>query len=87
MNTITKRGNRGLFKKGHDPRRHRFSLEECQRGFLAALTSIIARYLTAIDASGRHMEGEKGVGSFLEAERFSRKPHFVKSFDFVGKDR
>jgi hypothetical protein len=36
--------NKGRFQKGHDPRRHTFSREECQRGFVAALESIERRY-------------------------------------------
>jgi hypothetical protein len=51
----SKRANRGRFKKGHDPRRHRFTREECQRGLWAAIESIIKRYPGAVDASGRHM--------------------------------
>jgi hypothetical protein len=49
------RTNRGRFKPGPDPRRHRFSREECQAGFWAAITSIICRYPEAIGADGRHM--------------------------------
>jgi hypothetical protein len=58
MNEITPtetRTNRGRFKPGPDSRRHRFSREECQAGFWAALTSIITRFPTAIDQNGRHM--------------------------------
>jgi hypothetical protein len=47
--------NRGRFRKGFDPRHHRFSREECQAGFGAAITSIVIRYPDAIDSSGRHM--------------------------------
>jgi hypothetical protein len=47
--------NRGRFRKGFDPRRHRFTHDECVKGFWAALTSIINRYPDAIDSSGRHM--------------------------------
>jgi hypothetical protein len=50
-----RRRNRGWFKPGHDPRRHKFTQAECQAGYWAALTSIITRYPTAIDSSGRHM--------------------------------
>lgn len=50
-----KDGNRGRFRKGHDPRRHRFTRAECQAGFWAALISIVTRYPTAIDSAGRHM--------------------------------
>jgi len=45
----------GQFKKGHDPRRHRFTRDECVAGFWAALTSIITRYPDVIDSGGRHM--------------------------------
>jgi hypothetical protein len=58
MNEITPtetRKNRGRFKPGPDPRRHQFTVEECQRGFLNAITSIITRYPEAVDSSGRHM--------------------------------
>lgn len=27
----------GRFRKGHDPRRHKFTLEECSRGFWTAI--------------------------------------------------
>jgi hypothetical protein len=44
----TRRGNAGSFRKGADPRRHRFTREECveggRRGFWAALESITVRY-------------------------------------------
>ena len=51
----TQRANRGHFRKGFDPRRHRFTRAECQAGFWAALASIISRYPDAIGADGRHM--------------------------------
>jgi hypothetical protein len=47
--------NRGWFKKGHDPRRHRFTREECIDGFWAAIESIVIRYPDAVMADGRHM--------------------------------
>jgi hypothetical protein len=47
--------NRGQFRPGPDPRRHRFTRDECVAGFWAALTSISVRYPDAIDSSGRHM--------------------------------
>jgi len=58
--------NRGQFRRGHDPRRHRFTRAECQRGFWAALDSIVRRYPAAVDATGRHMAfrflaGEKAM--------------------------
>lgn len=43
------------FAKGHDSRRHKFSTEECQRGFQAALESIIIRHPNAIMPDGRHI--------------------------------
>jgi hypothetical protein len=58
MKTITptdRPKNRGQFRPGHDPRRHRFSLEECQAGFQKAIESIIRRYPEAIGSDGRHM--------------------------------
>lgn len=36
--------HRGRFQPGHDPRRHIFTREECQRGFKAAEESIARRY-------------------------------------------
>jgi hypothetical protein len=51
----TLRSNPGQFRPGPDPRRHRFTRSECQRGFWAALVSIIARYPDAVDSVGRHM--------------------------------
>lgn len=47
--------NRGRFKPGPDPRRHKFSKAECQVGFWAAITSIVTRYPEAIGSDGRHM--------------------------------
>lgn len=47
--------NRGQFKRGPDPRRHKFSRAECQDGFQAALLSIITRYPDAVDSANRHM--------------------------------
>ena len=55
METAKRRTNRGQFRRGPDPRRHRFTREECQVGFWAAVTSIVLRYPDAIDSSGRHM--------------------------------
>lgn len=49
------RPNPGHFKKGHDPRRHKFTSDECSRGFWAALESIMDRYPDAVDSAGRHM--------------------------------
>lgn len=53
-NTTPKRRGRP-FTKGHDPRRHRFTTEECSKGFQAALESIITRHPDAIMRDGRHM--------------------------------
>jgi len=46
--------NNGRFRKGHDPRRHKFTTEECRRGFWAAIESIATRHPDWIDPSGRH---------------------------------
>jgi hypothetical protein len=43
------------FAKGHDPRRHKFTSEECSKGFWAAVESIVERYPDAIMSDGRHM--------------------------------
>jgi hypothetical protein len=47
--------NRGQFKKGHDPRRHRFTQAECITGFWRAIESIVVRYPDCVDSAGRHM--------------------------------
>lgn len=47
--------NPGRFRKGHDPRRHKFTTVECQAGFQAALVSIITRHPDKVDRAGRHM--------------------------------
>ena len=47
--------NRGQFKRGPDPRRHRFTKDECSRGFWRALESIVTRYPGVVDSAGRHM--------------------------------
>ena len=47
--------NCGRFRKGFDPRRHKFTQAECQAGFWAAITSIVLRYPDAVDSAGRHM--------------------------------
>lgn len=47
--------NPGHFRKGHDPRRHKLTREECSRGFWAAVESIVVRHPDAIMADGRHM--------------------------------
>ncbi len=59
MNSTTEKKstkpNRGQFQKGHDPRRHVFTPEECERGFWAAIDSVIARHPNAITRDGRHI--------------------------------
>jgi hypothetical protein len=47
--------NPGAFRKGADPRRHKFTRDECSKGFWAAVESIVCRYPDAIGADGRHM--------------------------------
>ena len=49
--------NRGRFKTGPDPRRHKFTKEECSDGFWAAIESIAIRYPNAVinDGSQRHI--------------------------------
>jgi hypothetical protein len=47
--------NRGRFQKGPDPRRHKFTKDECSDGFWAAVESIVCRYPDAIMPDGRHM--------------------------------
>ena len=51
----TSTANSGQFRKGHDPRRHKYTRAECQIGFWKALESIVARHPDAIDKVGRHM--------------------------------
>ena len=46
---------RGRFQKGFDPRRHQFTTEECQRGFWAAIDSIVARYPEATLDGSTHI--------------------------------
>jgi hypothetical protein len=46
-----RRPNPGQFKKGDDPRRHKFTREECSRGFWAAVESIVVRYPDAMHVS------------------------------------
>jgi len=60
--------NRGSFKPGYDPRRHRFTRAECQAGFWRAIESIVTRFPDAVDSSGRHMACE-----FLNAAGRSKK--------------
>jgi hypothetical protein len=56
--------NRGWFKRGDDPRRHRFTEDECSAGFWAAVESITARYPDAVMADGRHI-----VCNFLKSKQ------------------
>ena len=55
MTSTSPKTNNGRFKPGPDPRRHRFTREECQAGFWAAITSIVIRHPDAIDGAHRHM--------------------------------
>jgi hypothetical protein len=49
--------NKGRFKPGPDPRRHKFTKEECSDGFWAAIESVATRYPDAVinDGSQRHI--------------------------------
>ena len=47
--------NRGHFKKGSDPRRHKFTPEECREGFWAAIESIAIRHPEKIYPDGHHI--------------------------------
>lgn len=49
-----KKQNPGWFKRGYDPRRHKFTQAECSRGFWAAIESVASRYPNAVNAGG-HM--------------------------------
>ena len=51
-NTPDSRRNAGQFRKAYDPRRHKFTREECQAGFWAALEAVIIRYPDAVNARG-----------------------------------
>jgi hypothetical protein len=65
--TKTRHTNPGQFRKGFDPRRHRFTREECVRGFWSAINAIIVRHPEALDAYGRHM-----AVKFLKKRRKTR---------------
>ena len=52
--------HRGRFKPGPDPRRHKFTRDECIEGFWAAIESVVIRYPDAILPDGRHI-----VANFL----------------------
>jgi hypothetical protein len=47
--------NKGRFQKGPDPRRHKFTRDECSTGFWNAIESIVCRYPDAVMSDGRHM--------------------------------
>lgn len=47
--------NKGRFKPGPDPRRHKFTKEECSDGFWAAIESVASRYPNAVMSDGRHI--------------------------------
>jgi hypothetical protein len=47
--------NRGRFQRGPNPRRHKFTRDECSAGFWAAVESIVSRYPDAVMSDGRHM--------------------------------
>jgi len=64
MTSTSPKTNNGRFKPGPDPRRHRFTREECQAGFWRAIESIVARFPDAVDSSHRHM-----VTRFLKRRR------------------
>ena len=51
----TTKPNPGHFRKGYDPRRHKLTTAERQRGFQAAIDSIIRRYPDAITVLGNHI--------------------------------
>jgi hypothetical protein len=52
---LTPRIYTGRFRKGFDARRHRFTKDECSKGFWHAIESIITRYPDAIMPDGRHI--------------------------------
>ncbi|HET9530448.1 MAG TPA: hypothetical protein VFQ92_08860 [Blastocatellia bacterium] len=54
--------NRGRFRPGPDPRRHKFTRDECIEGFWAAIESIASRHPNAVRRDGRHI-----VTTFLPA--------------------
>ena len=51
----TNHAGKGKFQKGPDARRHKFSQEECRKGFQSALDSLVTRYPGTVDRAGRHM--------------------------------
>ena len=48
-----KRANRGQFKPGPDPRRHKFTREECSAGFWTAIAVLGVSIGEKLHASGR----------------------------------
>jgi hypothetical protein len=56
--------HRGRFKPGHDPRRHKFTKEECSEGFWSAVESIVSRHPDAVMPDGRHI-----VVNFLKSKK------------------
>jgi hypothetical protein len=47
--------NKGHFQKGADPRRHRFTRDECVTGFWVAIESITTRYPKAVMPDDRYI--------------------------------
>ena len=47
--------NKGHFKKGADPRRHKLTRAECVTVFWTAIESITTRYPKAVMPDGRHI--------------------------------
>ena len=47
--------NKGRFQKGADPRRHKFTRDECVTGFWKALESIVTRHPHMVTRDGRHI--------------------------------
>jgi hypothetical protein len=56
--------HRDRFRPGPDPRRHKFTREECSDGFWAAVESITTRFPVAVMSDGRHI-----VVNFLKIRR------------------
>lgn len=46
--------NRGRFVKGFDPRRHKFTQDECVEGFWRAIESIVERFPDMVDSNNIH---------------------------------
>ena len=61
---------RGRFKKGFDPRRHKFTQEECERGFWNALYAVAERNPDAVRNNPAFLR------NFL-ATMLARKPNRV----------